>query len=171
VTRNEASDLAPSWSPDGTELLYYTNRDGSADIYSVSIDTGREEAVIQNPAQNRFPKWSPDGKWISFTAAGSGRRGLYKVSVSGGAPVRLTESSVNYSVWTPDGRMIYYNLGRGQPDDIWCIRADGTGERPVTDFSGKRGRLGREALATDGRYLYFTWEDDLGDIWVMDVGK
>ncbi len=25
------------------------------------------------------------------------------------------------------------------------------------------------ASATDGSYLYFTWQDDLGDIWVMDV--
>jgi len=24
-------------------------------------------------------------------------------------------------------------------------------------------------LSTDGAYLYFTWEQDLGDIWVMDV--
>jgi len=29
--------------------------------------------------------------------------------------------------------------------------------------------LGPIALATDGNYLYFTWEDDLGDISVMDV--
>jgi hypothetical protein len=83
--------------------------------------------------------------------------------------VHLTDAPVNYSVWSPDGLAIYYNLGRGQPDDIWCIASDGTGERPVTAFTGKRGRLGREALATDGRYLYFTWEEDLGDIWVMDV--
>jgi len=32
-----------------------------------------------------------------------------------------------------------------------------------------RGSLGSEALATDGRYLYFAWEEDIGDIWVMDV--
>jgi hypothetical protein len=24
-------------------------------------------------------------------------------------------------------------------------------------------------LATDGKYLYFTWRGDMGDIWVMDV--
>ncbi len=43
-------------------------------------------------------------------------------------------------------------------------------ERQVTALVGKRrGHIGTEAFATDGRYLYFTWEDDLGDIWVMDV--
>ena len=39
----------------------------------------------------------------------------------------------------------------------------------MSDFSGKRGNPGVYALATDGQYLYFTWEEDLGDIWVMDV--
>jgi hypothetical protein len=38
------------------------------------------------------------------------------------------------------------------------------------DFKGKpRGNLGRMSLATDGKYVYFTWEEDFGDIWVMDV--
>ena len=39
----------------------------------------------------------------------------------------------------------------------------------MTDFEGKRGDLGSWALATDGDYLYFTWQEDIGDIWVMDV--
>ena len=30
-------------------------------------------------------------------------------------------------------------------------------------------RPGALAFATDGEYLYFTWEETLGDIWVMDV--
>ena len=42
-------------------------------------------------------------------------------------------------------------------------------ESPVTDFSGRYGSLFWFSLATDGDYLYFTWEEDLGDIWVMDV--
>jgi len=29
--------------------------------------------------------------------------------------------------------------------------------------------LGFLALATDGEFLYFTWQVRLGDIWVMDV--
>jgi hypothetical protein len=31
--------------------------------------------------------------------------------------------------------------------------------------------LGSFALATDGRYLFFTWEEDLGDLWTMDVER
>ena len=49
------------------------------------------------------------------------------------------------------------------------MRPDGTGERPVTELRGRRGYLESLSLATDGKYLYFTWGEDLSDIWVMDV--
>jgi hypothetical protein len=42
--------------------------------------------------------------------------------------------------------------------------------RAMTDFKGKpHENLGRMSLATDGKYLYFTWVEDFGNIWVMDV--
>jgi hypothetical protein len=44
-------------------------------------------------------------------------------------------------------------------------------ERRLTDLTGRRGAMGLIGLSTDGHYLYFTWQEDLGDIWVMDVVK
>jgi len=39
----------------------------------------------------------------------------------------------------------------------------------MAELSGRRGRLMSGALAVDGRYLYFAWEELIGDLWVMDV--
>ena len=52
---------------------------------------------------------------------------------------------------------------------IWELSLDNGDERPMTDLVGKRGTLGGDALATDGEHLYFTWAEDVGDLWVMDV--
>ena len=49
------------------------------------------------------------------------------------------------------------------------IRWTTAGERSLTDFGGRPGTLGTFGLATDGDYLYFTWQNDVGDLWVMDV--
>ena len=38
----------------------------------------------------------------------------------------------------------------------------------MTQFEGRRGELGWD-FDTDGEYLYFTWWEQRGDIWVMDV--
>ena len=42
-------------------------------------------------------------------------------------------------------------------------------ERRLTRLSQRAGNLGPCALAVGPAHLYFTWTNDLGDIWVMDV--
>jgi Tol biopolymer transport system component len=71
-----------------------------------------------------------------------------------------------------DGRSIYYSVISGPPEDhdLWSVSlADGTVSR-LTKLEGRRGRLGYY-FAADDRNLYFTWYEDEGDIWVMDVAK
>ncbi len=41
-------------------------------------------------------------------------------------------------------------------------------DRQLTDFVGRPGYLGR-LNDTDGEFLYFTWNEDHGDLWVMEV--
>jgi hypothetical protein len=35
-------------------------------------------------------------------------------------------------------------------------------------LEGRRGNLG-DSFSTDDRYVYFSWREDEGDVWVMDV--
>ena len=70
---------------------------------------------------------------------------------------------------SPDGKEIYFKGSAGRNGELWAVSLDDRKERPLTDFTGRRGDFGTYALATDGDYLYFTWQDDLGDIWVMVV--
>ena len=53
--------------------------------------------------------------------------------------------------------------------NLWTASVEEGQERRLTDFAGKPGRLGPYAIDTDGDYVYFTWRNDVGDIWVMDV--
>ena len=70
--------------------------------------------------------------------------------------------------WSEDGKHIYFlGLHRGN-NDLWALTLEGGNERRVTRFSQKTGSLGDD-LAVSEEYLYFTWRNDLGDIWVMDV--
>ncbi len=65
---------------------------------------------------------------------------------------------------SPDGRSVHFL----DCNDLWVVPAEGGEVRKLTDFSGKRGSMAG-GPATDGKYLYFTWLEDAGDIWVMDV--
>ncbi len=53
---------------------------------------------------------------------------------------------------------------------LWEVSVDGSPERRLMELAGKRGSLViPDSHASDGRYLYFSWREHQGDIWVMDV--
>lgn len=161
-------DIDPSWAPDGRTLTFTSDRTGNFDVWTVDLANGRERQVTTHPALEWFPQWSPDGRHLVFRSDREGRSRLWLHDTSapaGTPPERLTDGVASACAWAPDGRVVYY---RGERD-LWAVSLDDRTERPVTDFGTRRGNPGTRTLATDGRYLYFTWEEGLGDIWVMDV--
>ena len=60
-----------------------------------------------------------------------------------------------FPAWSPDGETIAFNrITRGGSDELWSIRADGTGLRQLT--SSGAGAKHEPAWSPDGRYLAFT---------------
>ena len=99
---------------------------------------------------------------------------LYRVAKNGGEPWPLPfqPPTVRRVLvrFSRDGRSIYYSVITGPRDnhDFWKLSlGDGKVSR-LTKLDGRRGNIG-SAFSTDDRYLYFTWREDDGDIWVMDV--
>ncbi len=164
ITRNPAQDFFPSWSPDGTSLVFWSIRDGNQDIYEIAVDGSGEKRLTDDPAPDEAPAISPDGAWIVFYSARGGSGGVWRMPREGGEPVRLAPSN-SVPIWSRDGRAVYF-MDR---NDLWAVPAEGGDARKLTDFSEKRGSMADNYLATDGKYLYFTWREDAGDIWVMDV--
>ena len=162
--------MMPSWSPDGENIAFYSDRTGNVDVFAVAAGGGEARQITTESSLDYLPEWSPDKKWIVFSSYGVDREyRLRQVPASGGAAEQVTEGAVYFFRWAKDGKHIYF-LGhyRGN-NDLWALRLEDGSERRVTRFSGKAGRLGDYALAVDEKYLYFTWRNDLGDIWVMDV--
>ena len=72
-------------------------------------------------------------------------------------------------VWTRDGSKVFFLGTDERAGNLWSISMIDGDERPATNLAGRRGTLGGAVPATDGHSLYFTWRDDVGDIWVMDI--
>ena len=84
-------------------------------------------------------------------------------------PRRLTEKTGHYATWSVDGSKVYFIATGDRAGDIWAVSLSDGSERPMTNLDGRIGHLAWSALATDGNYLYFVWQENLGDIWMMDV--
>lgn len=167
----------PKWAADGTLIFHGVNA-----IYATPASGGEPRLVLGEGGallaintQDFSP--SPDGEWFAFASGVLGGRRIWKARVSGADATQLSRGQGTAPCWSPDGRTVYYTSMEGTQQaytldrtgiNLWRLNADGTGERALTDLTTRRGFLGPN-VATDGKWLYFTWREDVSDIWIMDV--
>ena len=113
-SRNE---FDPTWSPNGDQVAYATDRTGTSQIWFTSPAQGWERPLVTEADFGQTwitsfsePNFSPDGRRIAYSVAGSSGHSVYISSVAGGKPVRLsTETSDERSpTWNGDGSWIAY---------------------------------------------------------------
>jgi TolB protein len=170
LTSHPAEDAVPTWSPDGREIAFISRRSGNRDIWVVAAEGGEPRQVTVDPLDADFPVWSPDGRSLVYQSLNKGEIRLFVIPAEGGEPKLFSEGPGLMARWSPDGKVLYFTGGEERAANLWALSPEDGREFPVTDLAGRSGSLGY-ALATDGQYLYFTWWEDLGDLWVMDVAE
>jgi acylaminoacyl-peptidase len=68
LTSGPYSETSPRWSPDGTRLLYVSNRSGKSQLHVVTIATGADARVTDGPMPPSGASWSADGSQIAYLA-------------------------------------------------------------------------------------------------------
>jgi Tol biopolymer transport system component len=113
LTDHPGADMHPSWSPDGTQIVYEAKGDeGDWDVWVMNADGSASRNLTANePSHDGNPAWSPDGQRIAFSSNRGGDFDIYVINADGsGDPVRLTRAGGNdfHPAWSPDGTQIAY---------------------------------------------------------------
>ncbi len=118
LTNNPAIDSSPCFSPDGSQIAFVSNRQGSPQIFIMSANGGGAKRVTFQGKYNQTPRWNPraDKPQIAFT--GRDERGvfdLFLLDVRSGKVDRLTQGHGSNldPTWSPDGRLLAYVSSRG----------------------------------------------------------
>ena len=169
LTAHPAQDRNPRWSPDGGEVLFHSSRPENRGWWIVGKSGGQPRFVMSSgDSGDDGADWSPDGQSVVLSTRGR----LYRVPRAGGNPVLLPSTGERpYSPqFSRDGHSIYYGVVTGprEAHDLWRVSLVDGSISPLTNLQGRRGRLGY-VFSADAQYLYFTWGEDDGDIWVIDV--
>jgi Tol biopolymer transport system component/DNA-binding winged helix-turn-helix (wHTH) protein len=156
-------DATPSFSPDGANLVYASDRSGRFELYSRSLSPGgKETPLTSDGGQNIYPRWSPDGKWIVYVAAARG--GIFVIPALGGQPRRLTHDGTQ-PVWMPDSQRLVYRTGAqtalvstevypNRPTALRMVTLDGD-DREIVATDRLAGRPDSPAVSPDGRWILF----------------
>lgn len=66
LTDSAGYDAECSYSPDGRQILFVSNRDGDPDIFLMNADGSHVQQLTNQPGYDGGPFFSPDGKWIAY---------------------------------------------------------------------------------------------------------
>ena len=126
LTKNNADDYSPTWSPDGTKIAFSSKRDGNEEIYVMNADGSTQTRLTNNNTDDYSPTWSPDGTKIAFISERDGNHEVYVMNVDGSNQTRLTNNNVDdYSPeWLPDGSKIAFV----SYTSVYVMNADGSNQ-------------------------------------------
>jgi hypothetical protein len=108
--------LSPTWSPDGQDLIFISNRDhiwGSGGFWRMPArpDAEPRELRFEETTWKARPDWSRDGKRVVYSSyLGRQWHQLWLMTAQGGDPFQLTygEGDATAPRWSPDGERIAY---------------------------------------------------------------
>jgi len=146
LTYNPASDLEPSWSPDGHYLAFVSDRTGSPQVYMIDLYQGSEAEgnrpvrLSTTGAYNTSPAWSPDGRFLAYSRRIENQFDLFLIDFKAGdkrTEVQLTSTSYNEEDpgWSSDGRMLVYSANPNGNYDIFMISIYSKEPVQITDWA------------------------------------
>ena len=172
LTQGMSYDNQPRYSPDGSEVLFISDQNGSENLWLVDVESGERRQLTNGSTYSyESPDWLPDGDYVvaarSFrsTARGDARNPkLWMWHVDGGTGLQIIKSPGSRRTTgpapTPDGKHIWY----AQRNRLWQYNAIfpqyqlAVYDRETGEDYERTSRYGsafRPTISPDGRWLVY----------------
>ena len=165
LTFDAAADRFPLWSPDGTRLVFRSNRKSLGDLYQkLTSSAGAEERFVASDQLKAPSSWSADGRFLLYLSVDPQTIGdLWVVPMVGDRTPSVflkTAFRVAYGAFSPDGRWVAYQSNESGRSEIYvrpfvppgAAGRRGCGCGPVAGVHGRR-HLSRLAARRQGAVL------------------
>ncbi|BCM22166.1 dipeptidyl-peptidase 5 [Mesorhizobium sp. J8] len=135
LTDSTAIDTSPSYSPDGSQIVFTSDRGGGSgrsQIYVMGADGSNPHRISFGDGVYSTPVWSPRGDLIAFTKQSGGefQIGVMKTDGSG---ERILSSGFQQEgpTWAPNGRVLMFFRDSGGGPKLVSVDLTGRNEQPI----------------------------------------
>lgn len=176
LTRNLRA-AAPAYSPDGSQIAFLGQSDGSANLYLLDVSTGQTRSITHydDGAQVTEPVWRPDGAWIYLTLSRGAGRDIYRVAVddSSAVPeeVLASDADERSPAFDASGAWLYYTSDRSGIFNVYRMRLDDSGGLSSASpeaLTNVTGGAFMPDLAPDGAMAFARYDADGYHIAMLD---
>ena len=159
ATFDSGNELEGVWSPDGSRLVYNSNRTGRQNLYENAASGAGEERPVLESAINKYVlSWSPDGKFLLFvTPPGpNGSFDLWSLPLFGDRTPRpflqTPFDEGRAAMFSPDGRWVSYQSDESGRQEIYVtpFPADPRRKQRISAGGGITARW-----AGNGREIFY----------------
>ncbi|MBP6064989.1 S41 family peptidase [Bacteroides sp.] len=178
LTTQPSQERAPIWSPDGKQLAFASDRNGSFDIFVMPATGGIAKRLTMHSASETPYAFTPDGTEILFSASiqdpassalfpTSAMTELYKVKVADGQTQQVLATPAEAIAYSSTGDFFLYQDRKGFENewrkhhtssitrDVWMYNTQ-TGKH--TNLTNRAGEDRNPVLAPDNQTVYYLSE-------------
>ncbi len=136
ITSGEGNDYSPTVSPDGSLVVFTSDRSGNLDLYAVPVAGGELQQLTHSTADEKDPHYSPDGSSLAYTSEAEGDFDVWVMDARGGGELRLTqhEGDETEPRWSPiqfQNDTLYYRVLYSSEEGVFTVREDGSDRQSV----------------------------------------
>jgi Tol biopolymer transport system component/predicted Ser/Thr protein kinase len=164
LTDHPGSDWFAKWSPDGSRIAYVHWGETRPQIMITPMEPWDPQPAVTQTARVAIP--TAGSVWVDDHSLIVSVDNDFALASDTGEILRVYEGSgpTTNCVRMRGTRTILFT----RDDQLTALDLDNGEQRVVSDLAGRPGRLGYPCDAT-GEQVWFTWFEERGDLWVMDV--
>ena len=159
-TFDPGTDIFPIWSPDGSRIVFASDREGPRNLYQKSASGAGKEELLLKTGLNTFPMdWSADGKFILYIVSDPKTKlDTWVLPLFGDQkpfPFLQTEANERNARFSPNGRWLAYTSDESGINQIYALSfPDPGGKRQVSTNGGYH-----VAWRRDGKEFFYISSD------------
>ncbi|MCF6170919.1 MAG: hypothetical protein L3J66_08085 [Bacteroidales bacterium] len=152
----DGDELFPSWSADGTKLLFQSNTNGNWDIYLYEFDVDTLLQLTSATSNEQHPVWMPDGKHLVFDSDREGGYYLYKMDVGPGEQSFLfrREIECRQAAFPPAKRLVYFS-GFDRQNEKWAIYSYDFVSDNLNKLTHRKDDCSHPAVSPNGKHILY----------------